>query len=462
MTLSIRNRLLFTLLGTILTAWSYIAYSSYKEVKEEVGELFDAQLVQEAHTLLTLVRHELQEEMYRRDEIPITPAAVPFGIFEIAEQAHKYEHKLIFQIWLSDSGQLLIRSQGAPEQALSTSQEKGFSNNRIDGARWRIYTLYDEEHKLTIQLGEHYDFRDHISNDIAWRQVTPLLFFLPLLAILIAYGIAQGLRPLNRLANEVSSREAEHLAPLNESSMPRELQPVVHSLNMLLKKLSVSLENERRFTADASHELRTPLAVLKTQAQLAQRAQTEEQRRQALEALSTGVDRAHRLVEQLLTLARLDPQQYDKHASSHPLDSIASEVLAELAPRAIEHGIELNLNAVPAQVHARAEYLYILLRNLVDNAIRYSPRGACVDVTIQREDSRIILQVDDSGPGIPEEEREKVMERFYRLRSDGPSGSGLGLSIVGRIVELLNGSLNLQQSPAAGLRVQIILPSSSR
>jgi signal transduction histidine kinase len=232
---------------------------------------------------------------------------------------------------------------------------------------------------------------------------------------------------------------------------------LIAALNALFDRLRTSLEQERRFTADAAHELRTPLAAVKTQAQVALGATGEDERSRALGNVVAGTDRATRLVEQLLVLARLDPQKVLPHGQTVDLHELARQGVAELAPAAAAKGVEVSLAAGDAApVAGDAVLLAVLLRNLLDNAVRYTPAGGEVEVSVRRTTGGVSLAVVDNGPGIPEAERGRVFERFHRVLGSGEEGSGLGLSIVRRIADLHRASVSLDAGPGGrGLRVEV-------
>ena len=302
--------------------------------------------------------------------------------------------------------------------------------------------------------------RDEVAAEIAEQLLKPMLYALPALALLLVIAIGYALAPLRQLARDVEARAADRLDPLPDAGLPAEVAPLVTRLNSLFADIMRALDNERRFTADASHELRTPLAALKAQAQVALAAVDHAERRHALEQIIAGCDRATHLVAQLLTLARLDagtPQAMQEVA----LRPIAEAVLAMSAGEAIERGCELSLREGDARVQGDALLLEVLLRNLVDNALRHS--GATrVEVSIEAADKRAALTVSDNGCGIAADQRERVRQRFYRSASTNSSGSGLGLSIVARIAELHGGTLDIGPGPAdTGAALRVLLPGNS-
>jgi len=459
MNASIRNRLLLILLSLIAAIWLATAASSYFTTQYEVSEIFDAQLAQSARSMLALSSHELQEladTPPASDHIHFIPDLTP------QIHGHRYEQKIAYQIWLHPQGTLVLRSANAPDTPLSDTGE-GYSDRTIKGDLWRIYTLSDPQSGYQVQMGESYTLRNQLINHIALRQSMPLLLALPLLGVLISFGIHRALLPLRMLTRAVAKRAPDSLEPVVEQDIPAEIQPLVAALNHLFARLDAAFENERRFTADAAHELRTPLAALKVQAQVAQRSTDHQQRQEALNSVVRGVDRATRLVEQLLTLARLDPQLGFTETERVDLYPLAVEVLADLDQQAHARQMELSLEGDESvAVKGQSDSLRMLMTNLADNALRHSPPGGKVRLTLARMDNRITLLVDDSGPGISDEEREQVFQRFYRGREVNTSGSGLGLSIVKRIADLHQATITLNRSALGGLQVSVLFPNADK
>lgn len=300
--------------------------------------------------------------------------------------------------------------------------------------------------------------RNEVASEIAQQLLKPMLFALPALALLLVIAIGFALAPLHRLARDVAARTPDRLDPLPTESLPTEVAPLVTRLNSLFADIMRALENERRFTADAAHELRTPLAALKAQAQVALASVDAAERQRALTQILVGCDRATHLVVQLLTLARLDAD------TPHPMQElalrpIAEEVLAMSAGEAIEHRCDLVLHDGDAHVRGDALLLQVLLRNLVDNALRHGG-GTQIDVSITRNGDGAVLTVSDNGRGIARDEHSLVQQRFYRSTStdsgEDTAGSGLGLSIVRRIIELHGGTLNLD-TPDSGKGVSLLV-----
>jgi two-component system sensor histidine kinase QseC len=337
------------------------------------------------------------------------------------------------------------------------SEELGFSDHTIDGHRWRVFSTWNESAEFLIQVAERADVRDELARGIAGNMLKPLFISLPLLALLLWIAVARGLRPLDKLTREVEQRAPDNLAALDASSAPREVVPLIERLNRLFTLIEASMQKERRFTADAAHELRTPVAAIKAQAQVARAASSEAERNHALDNAILGCDRAAHLIEQLLTLARIDTLGNDVTEVCQ-LRVVAAEVIAAIAPAALSQHVRLELTeGAEVEVRCNPVLLRILLRNLIDNAVRHTQPGTLVWVSITNQQGLASLSVNDNGPGIPEAELARVSERFYRPIGTNASGSGLGLSIVNRIAEIHGASLRIApQNEGKGLSVMVI------
>lgn len=439
---SLRLRLVLLLSLGLGVAWLVAAWFTHAESRHEIDQLFDAQLAQSAQVLLGTTRHELHERIeHGDDEVSVS---------------HAYELKLAFQIW-DDSG-LQMRSGAAPLTQMG-SNHAGYSETLLHGEPWRVLTRWDARHEFMIQVAEPIAGRESLARHITLKMLLPTLIVLPVLALLIWFGVGAGLRPLQQLKHEVKKRTVNKLEPVAMKGVPEEVAPLAQALNDLFARLQQAFEGERRFTADAAHELRTPLAALKVQAQVALRASNEVERNLALENVLRGVDRAARLVEQLLTLARVDPETAVIGFKPVDLQSLAASVMGDLEPLAHAKQIEMALEASSAcQVLGDDGQLSLLLRNLIDNAIRYTPAGGQVLVALNSING-VSVEVCDTGPGIAETECTQVLQRFYRISGSGEEGSGLGLSIVRRIAELHGAQLTLSDNPSGtGLLVKVLWP----
>ena len=439
---SLRRRLLGLLLGGVAAAWLVTMVFSYIDAHHEVDELFDAQLTQAAQTLLALASHDEGDD-----------------IEDLGEATHKYQRRLRFQIW-RDDGTLLMRSKNAPKSPLT--EEIGFSETRTgNDGHWRHYSQWNEDRNLQVQVSENHHVRDELIGHIAWRLLLPALFGLPLIGLWVWLATRRGFAALDGIAHQIASRDPQQLHPVHPAAAPEEIRTLLESLNGLFQRVEHTLEAERRFTADAAHELRTPLAALQAQLQVAQRARDNDERDRSLNQLQSGLTRAAHLVDQMLHLARLDPESGLPAPQTVDLAGLAEEVCADLGPQILAKNIEFDLAASPdCQVTGQPEWLGVLIRNLVDNAVRYTPEGGQVRVDVARTDTVVTLSVADSGPGIPVDQRESVLRRFHRLNQGSQPGSGLGLAIVARIAELHGATLKLDTSiTPKGLLVTVQLPA---
>ena len=429
---------------------------SYLDARYEVQELFDAQLAESARIiqaqLLFVMRSNTRDEIQRLLEdqpfLPQDHTDENGKGDEISPYGHKYEHKIAFQLW-NNKSQLILRSPSAPTTALSElaldPATRGYSNEKIAGNNWRVFSLWDRNNEYLVQVGEKYDIRNELIHKISTRLIRPSLISLPILAFLIWLGIGRGLAPLKKVTTEVARREPGFLEPIDIGPVPKEIRPLATALNDLLQRLAQALEMERRFTDDAAHELRTPLAALKTQAQVALRATDQQERNNALHQIIKGVDRASHLLQQMLTLARLHSSDEELVTETVPLYKFAADIVAQLAPLALSKHITLALEGdESASLEVNSVSLELLLRNLIGNAINYTPEHGDVQVNIQTRNDETFLSVTDSGPGIVPELLERVFDRFFRIPGQPASGCGLGLTIARQSVELLNAELELK------------------
>lgn len=499
MNYSLRQRLLITLLSASMLIWGITAYISYKATRAEVGELFDAELAQSGKVLLafleTLPKDQSLEENWKQNQSdalirfyqkklalqldidnesqlpiqnfsPINNTDPLWHAFDELLKAddfdhkYKYERKIVFQVW-GKNGRLLRRSKSAPEQAFAIKTE-GLSKTTIDGDLWHVFSI-NKAGEYIIHVGQKQQLRTELTDEISSHLVTQFLYGLPVLGVMIWFIVGLALRPLNRLEKQLAKREASYLKPLSIHKLPNEIVPVVNEINNLFSQLEEALEHERRFTADASHELRTPLAGLLTQAQVALRTSDDTVRKQALERIKQGVNRMTYMVQQLLTFSRIESSSSDFLAKAPmSLHDEIVQVIAELEPNAHKKQIQLEFVAeeTGVTINANAQLLNILAKNIIDNAIKYTPTQGVVLINLTSTGTHLKLCVEDSGPGIPEDQYAQSLKRFHRCveTANTAQGSGLGFSIVQRIVNIHGGSLTLGKADLGGLKVSILLP----
>ena len=342
----------------------------------------------------------------------------------------------------------------------------GLADVTVDGKTWRTFSVATRER--VIQVAQPRQIRQRLAADAALRSVLPLLLLAPLMALAIWWLAALTLAPLRRVAAQVRERDEQSLKALPSAGLPDEVAPLVSALNALLQRLGQSLDTQRAFVSEAAHELRSPLTALKLQLQLLTRATDEAGRAQAVATLGTGIDRAGRLVEQLLALARSEPGAPATTMQALDLSEVVRQAVADTVPFAQSRSTEFELFAdAPVTINGDRSALAMLARNLADNAVRYSPRGSRVELRVNVADGVPTLQVDDAGPGIPPAERERVFDRFYRRSShDLPSelsdeqGTGLGLAIVRSVAARHRADVVLRDSPLGGLRVTVRFASA--
>ncbi len=433
---SIRGRLLAWLLSAVALVGVAAAGITYLRALQDLDEVFDYQLQQLA---FSLTRSSLAAQP------PATPGAMP-------------EPDFITQVW-DKNGVLQFYSK--PSVALPRRPEPGFSNVHWKGQAWRVFTAV--EGARTVQVAHPLSLRKDMAADLARRSIVPLLSLLPVLAVLIWVGVGRSLTPLESMSRSLRSRGAASLEPLMAGPLPDEVKPLVASVNDLLARLGRALELHRQFVADAAHELRTPLTAVGLQLQLVQRAHDDGERDEAIARLRDGVARCSRLVNQLLTLARQEPGESGTAQGPGEcidLARLVQDQVADFLPLARERGVTLSAEVESASAPGDRAALGVMLTNLLDNALRYTPAGGRVAARVSAPQPAgfATLQVGDSGPGIAPEQRERVFDRFYRVPGNPVMGSGLGLAIVKRVVDLHRGTIELGEAPQGGLLVEIHLP----
>ena len=438
LTRSLRTRLLVYLLAAVSLVAMTQAVVAYRAALEEADDIFDYHMQQMASSLSA--------------GLPMATAPPP----RRNSRPDDDNFDFVVQLWTNE-GVLVFES--APRAELPQRAVLGFSDVAAHGTTYRVLSV--ETPTQTVQVAQDMAARQNLARGLALRTVGPTLALVPLLMLLVWWVVTTSLAPAARVRAEVAAREADDLSPLNESGLPDEVRPLVQEINLLFGRLRSAFEAQTHFVADAAHELRSPLTALKLQVQGLQRSHDDATRELAVQRLGLGVDRATRLVEQLLVLARHEAAAASGSRAG-PVDLVETSrmALADSTPAATARQIVLGLSSDPAVcVNGHAEALRMLVRNLVDNAIKYTPEGGRVEVQVNLTEAAAVLQVDDSGPGIPEEDRGRVLDRFHRLPGSSaasPTGSGLGLAIVKAVAELHGARLTLASSPAlGGLRVQV-------
>jgi two-component system, OmpR family, sensor kinase len=437
---SVRARLLIWLLGGVLFVGAVGGWFVYRNALAEADVFFDYHLRQTA-----LLLSDQPVEYLLTPDIPQASA----------------DYDFVVQVWTLDGVRVYLSRPHAVLPAITTL---GFATASTSEGRWRMFGV--QAPTKVIQVAQPMRVRERQAVELALRTLTPFVLLMPMLVLFIWFAVGHSLEPLRRLTSLVQSRKVTALDPLPAGNLPGEVQPLVGALNELLRQLGAALERERGFLADAAHELRTPLTALHLQMGTLARATNEAEQADAMEKLSAGVQRAIRLVEQLLSLARQEPRA-DVARRRLRFDDLARDVVAEMVPLADARKIDLGISASqPAYVLGDPEALRTLVRNLVDNAVRYTPIGGRIDVSVQDADAPgtshgAVLRVVDTGPGIPADERKRVFDRFYRTPGTSPPGSGLGMAIVKTIADAHGAAISLDTDPNThGLSVTVAFPFS--
>ena len=444
---SIRRRTLTLILGLLFLGLLIITVFNLHDSNHEIAEVYDAQLAQNARLLQGVMRMPMASkehaELYQAFNSTL-------GQAEPKVDGHPYESKIAFQVWNSQ-GAVLVHTASAPSFT-APPVVPGFSDV-VDqkGRKWRAFVLDDEQYGLKIWVGERDDVRADLVDRIVRHTVVPNLIGSVILAVVIWLAIGWGLKPLVDMAAKLRARHPGSLEPLQLMPLPTELEPMQAALNRVLAQIQEVMGRERRFIADAAHEMRTPLAVLRVHAQNLMEAGSEQNRRESLEHLLAGVDRTTRLVNQLLTMARLEPQGTVEAPALNDLAATVRASLVQMTPWLLSKGLEpvLDVSDDIGLVRVDPVAIDIALNNLVTNAANFSPANGTITIRLRRKGDHCELSVEDQGPGIDEAERERLFERFYSRGND--QGAGLGLTIVRTIADRLGGQIRLENRPEGGL-----------
>ncbi|WP_252106074.1 MULTISPECIES: ATP-binding protein [unclassified Halomonas] len=467
---SIRRYLIRTLALTIIAAISLAALAAYLITDHELEEILDTQL--SIHSRLVagqLSRQPTQDDLLQlaaymslpgdpalvyRNGQPLPPAAPNNRDGVPARLYHEEERKLVLGFWDRQRAPVLLGGPWNSPGPFPAPQQEGFRWETFDGKRWRVFSMFDARSDRWISMGLRSRFHTALVERITWNNLIPLLLLLPLLLWLMGRIIRRGLAPISTLSAQVKSRGANDLRRL-DGAVPDELDELYQSLNGFIDRLEKTLERERRFTADAAHEMRTPLAALRIHLDNAQAGETL-----SLGKAYTGVERLQRVVEQLLVLARLD-QSSSTCPTTIDVYPVVAELVAEMWPLAHARHQTLTLTGLNRlDVMADEINVGILFRNLLDNAIRYTPEGGRIDIVLARKGTSAKLFVRDTGPGLPEALLGKVTERFRRAADQSTTGSGLGLSIVTELAKRQQATLVLENRSPHGLEAQILWAAS--
>ncbi len=427
---SLKRAFLKRFFWVMLLAWTMIGAAIYTVTNHELDELYDGEMAQVAHVLLGLY----SDQEFNSSHTPLVTSS-PF------EGGDNYEHKLAFQIWNSQ-GTLLLRSENAPLETMATETGK-FRTKTIFDNVVRTLAIPSPDGRLIAHVAQNLEIRRENAAEILEQLFYGLILAFPILMWLINRSINQGTQSLNTLSEKIARRTEHDLALIETDDIPQEIQGIVNALNKLMSRVSAALGRERQFISDAAHELRTPLSGIKAHAQLA--IKDESRRLSSLTRIVEGVDRTTRLANQLLTLSGVDAMNKLDAVQAVDLNELIHTVVDDLSTGIREKSLQLVNNSTCSQsLNGNEDLLYILIRNLIDNAIRYTPENSEITLDCRKTDHSLSFSVMDQGPGIATEHRQRVFDRFYRDLENSSNGSGLGLAIAEKIARLHNAKIELE------------------
>jgi two-component system sensor histidine kinase QseC len=456
---SIRSFLTYTLVFCIGIALFIAIIMSYQRITQETEELYDAELAQTSRVLEAVLAIELEytgvefSEKVIRDQKRILPPDVSSDE-EYDTKGHKYERKLTFQVWNRKGAPLL--GSGVNSSVLSFRPDEGYGQEQINEEEWRTFVLYSDKLAVWIKVAQQVEMRDDVIHGIATLNATVLSAFLPIIFILITLIVRKGLTPLNEINKQISLRDNSNLTPLNITRIPNELTLVVESVDRLMLSLDRALERQKRFTGNAAHELRTPLAAIKIHAQ---NLYPETARLQKIQDnIVLGVDKLTHLFNQLITLSQAECSPEQSKPEPIKLNDFIDDLMMDMQAGLTEKQISLQAKIqVDCQIYADKDTLRIMLRNIIDNAIKYIPEQGKIEIEAIQMDNEVSLRISDNGPGLTTEHTKHVFERFYRASSQDTFGCGIGLSIVKEICEKSNYRISLSESIIAKSGLTVII-----
>lgn len=436
---SLTRRLSLILLAITASVWVGSLGCIYWGMQRAANNIFDKSLAETAHALLSTTSSTLE-------------GRVPdHTVIEKAQGEHY--NQIIFQIW-HKNGNLIYRSVGVDTHPFV--QQAKFGWIKIHNQTYRSYSIWDNTHTIQVQIAQVWTIRQDIQSDMLLFLIVVSGFFLPLLSWLIIRTIRSHLATVFSISQNLEKQSIEHLKPIN-LIVPKEIEPLVNSLNTLLSEIAESMQREKRFTSNAAHELRTPLAAIRMHAQVLLSARSTEEARESAQDIMIGIDKASRMITQLLTLARIEHLD-ERSEVSVDLCIIIQKTLTLMDFKIVKENIDIQLDLKPAPILAKAEHLEIILRNIIENAIIYRSQNgiSIIKITCGCIENRTFFQVEDNGIGVEEEKMPYILQRFYRANQNSSViGSGLGLSIVKQMVDLYHGKIEVSQASIGGFLIRI-------
>ena len=436
---SLTRRLSLILLAITTSVWVGSLGCIYWGMQRAANNIFDKSLAETAHALLSTTSSTLE-------------GRVPdHTVIEKAQGEHY--NQIIFQIW-HKNGNLIYRSVGVDTHPFV--QQAKFGWIKIHNQTYRSYSIWDNTHTIQVQIAQVWTIRQDIQSDMLLFLIVVSGFFLPLLSWLIIRTIRSHLATVFSISQNLEKQSIEHLKPINPI-VPKEIEPLVNSLNTLLSEIAESMQREKRFTSNAAHELRTPLAAIRMHAQVLLSARSTEEARESAQDIMIGIDKASRMITQLLTLARIEHLD-ERSEVSVDLCIIIQKTLTLMDFKIVKENIDIQLDLKPAPILAKAEHLEIILRNIIENAIIYRSQNgiSIIKITCGCIENRTFFQVEDNGIGVEEEKMPYILQRFYRANQNSSViGSGLGLSIVKQMFDLYHGKIEVSQASIGGFLIRI-------
>ncbi len=438
---SLRLRLLVLITIPLFLTGAAVASLSLLNAYHEIEEVYDAELVHTAQFFLRLAEHELDE--HKKEPIEL-------GVEE-SVSTHPYEKNIAFRIWKEE---LLVTQSASAREFAGFRAPPGFSNHRIGDDEWRFFVFLGEKSGVTVEVAEKQDVRQDITQDLAKSLTLPASLFIPLVLILVWWGASRSLKPFDTLSRAIDSRDVNDLSAVRVAAIPREIMPLIKALNDLFLRMEESIQREREFTDNAAHELRTPLAAMKMQAQVLLKKSRDDQEREGLDNLVAAIDRAARMIEQLLSFSRLQSQDFPFCAVDFSLltEETLKEVSSLVVAKKKELGSDIQAGII---VQGNDDALRIMLRNLLDNALKFMPESGQLKVALSENGGKVLLEVMDSGPGIPDDQKKQIFERFYRIKKSGTQGSGLGLAMVKWIASAHGAHISVVDNKPTGANIQV-------
>ena len=462
---SIRTFLLVNLLLSVTLSTSLAIIGNVFLEHTEFQTHLDSQLALSAYTIQAFLdeessTNEIMEIQESIDEAPNFLANIDYDINQQMQTLNTLLKSIQFQVW-NQNDQLILHSYAAPKIKYH-SKKTGFDMIWHDNKPWRTFSIVDKQKNIFIMVMQRHDLRVNLEKKITEDSITIMIIIYPFLGLLIWIIVGRGLQSVNTTTDELRSRDRNRLTPISLKNIPKEIQPLIKELNSLFDRLSQAFFREKRFAADAAHELKTPLAAISAQAQVALQAKSSETREDAIKKLVLCVDRSTHVIHQLLTLSRMVPESSIQGEEVVNLKTITHDTIIEIVPQALAKNINLELIATDKEymTYGNATALSIMLRNIIDNAVKYSFEKAEVLITLDQNNTDVTIMVTDNGPGVPKELKERIFERFYRVVGSKETGSGLGLSIVKQIADIHNAEISIadNENSKTGLTVTVKIP----